>query len=205
MATTKKFPLILARIKFPRPSIKKLKEALNTPGAVSLLIVREPFVRLLSAYRDKLETKIKPFYRKLASFIIKKYRNRKIKDQFRRSKSLGPTFCEFVQYLIDQYNSVGYVPDEHWAPYHTFCSPCAVYFNVIAKVETLAKDSMYVIHQLGLGHMISIVGERSRAKQRVLMNQSRDGKNTAALLRHYFGQLDERLLNQLLKNIRYRF
>lgn len=196
---TKVQPLTLARQKFPRPSVKEVKEALNTPGVISLLVVREPFVRLLSAYRDKLEILIKPYYRKLARAIISKYRT-KTKALTGAPKASGPTFPEFVKYLIDQHKSPQYVFNEHWAPYHTFCSPCAVYFNVIAKVETLAKDSMYVIQQLGLTHLLSInFGERRKKKMRSLMNRSRDGRNTTALLKYYFSQLDENLLNQLLE------
>ncbi|XP_021200788.3 carbohydrate sulfotransferase 11 [Helicoverpa armigera] len=195
---SKSQPLNLARKKFPRPSADDLKAALKTPGVLSLLVVREPFVRLLSAYRDKLEIQIKPFYRKLAKSIISKYRQTTI-ALFGKPKLSGPTFYEFVQYLIDQNKSPGYEFNEHWAPYYQFCSPCAVNFSVIAKVETLDKDSMYVIQQLQLGKVLDVkVGERRR-KQRYLMNLSRDGKNTTALLKHYFSQLDEYMLNDLLK------
>ncbi|CAH1644222.1 unnamed protein product [Spodoptera littoralis] len=198
---TKKIPLILARKKFPRPKIKELTEAIQAPGVVSLLIVREPFVRLLSAYRDKLEInqqgKIKPYYRKLARTIITKYRKKEALDKA-KNKVVGPTFREFVQYLIDEYHP-GYTFDEHWAPYYTFCTPCAVNFTVIAKVETLTKDSMYVIQKLNLGPVLNIkAGERKR-KHRGLMNTSRDGKNTTSLLMHYYGQLDEKMLDNLLK------
>ncbi|XP_047020419.1 carbohydrate sulfotransferase 11 [Helicoverpa zea] len=195
---SKSQPLNLARKKFPRPSEDDLKAALKTPGVLSLLVVREPFVRLLSAYRDKLEIQIKPFYRKLAKSIISKYRQTTI-ALFGKPKLSGPTFYEFVQYLIDQNKGPGYEFNEHWAPYYQFCSPCAVNFSVIAKVETLDKDSMYVIQQLQLGKVLDVkVGERRR-KQRYLMNLSRDGKNTTALLKHYFSQLDEYMLNDLLK------
>lgn len=200
MAKSKVQPLTLARQKFPRPSVKELKKALNTPGVISLLVVRDPFARLLSAYRDKLEILIKPYYRKLGRAIIKKYRKKKQKAKTGPPKASGPTFPEFVQYLIGLHSTPQYEFNEHWAPYHKFCSPCAVYFNVIAKVETLAKDSMFVIQQLGLGHLLSIkVGERRRKQMRSVMNQSRDGRNTTSLLKHYYSQLDENLLNKLLE------
>ncbi|XP_013141460.1 PREDICTED: carbohydrate sulfotransferase 11 [Papilio polytes] len=200
LARTRHTPLTLARRKFPRPSEEELRDTITTPGVISLLVVREPFVRLLSAYRDKLEYISPPFYRKLAKAIVAEHREEAIKV-LGPIKSSGPTFYEFVAYLIAKYKAQGpkMVYDEHWAPYYQFCSPCAVNFTVIAKVETLSRDSAYVIQQLGLGQVLEKRVRDRRTRLRTVMNKSRDGKNTSALLRHYFGQLDESMLNELLR------
>lgn len=155
LARTRQTPLTLARKKFPRPSEEELKDAVSTPGVISLMVVREPFVRLLSAYRDKLENVTPPYYRKLARSIVAEHRENATKI-FGPIKSYGPTFYEFVAYLTDKYRveDKEFTFDEHWAPYYRFCSPCAVNFTVIAKVETLKRDSAYVIQQLGLGHVL---------------------------------------------------
>ncbi|XP_026730042.1 carbohydrate sulfotransferase 11-like isoform X2 [Trichoplusia ni] len=198
LTKTRQTPLMLARKKFPRPSVEELKDAVNTPGVVSLLVVREPFVRLLSAYRDKLENVTPPYYRKLARSIVAKYREKAV-EIFGPIKSFGPTFYEFVSYLIDKYKENDLTFDEHWTPYYRFCSPCAVNFSVIAKVETLARDSMFVIQQLGLGHVLDRKVRDRRMRLRTVMNKSRDGKNTTALLKYYFSQLNIKMLNDLLK------
>ncbi|XP_041976125.1 carbohydrate sulfotransferase 11 [Aricia agestis] len=198
LARTRHTPLTLARKKFPRPSIEELEDAVNTPGVVSLLVVREPFVRLLSAYRDKLENISPPYYRKLAREIVSKHREEATKV-LGPIKSFGPTFYEFVAYLTAQHHSNAATFDEHWAPYYKFCSPCALNFSVIAKVETLAKDSSFVVQQLGLGHVLGRKEINRRIRLRTVMNKSRDGKNTSALLKHYFGQLDEPMLDKLLE------
>ncbi|KAG8225639.1 hypothetical protein J437_LFUL013668, partial [Ladona fulva] len=65
---TKKAPLNLARTRFPRPSVQELREAL--PNSLSFLIVRDPFERLLSAYRNKLEGFRHKYYRKMARDMI---------------------------------------------------------------------------------------------------------------------------------------
>lgn len=161
------------------------------------MVVREPFVRLLSAYRDKLENITPPFYRKLARAIVAEHREAATKI-LGNIRSFGPTFYEFVAYLIAKHTSKTISFDEHWAPYYQFCSPCAINFTVISKVETLSRDSSYVIQQLGLAHLLSPRVKDRRTRLRTVMNKSRDGKNTSALLKYYFGQIDERMLKDLL-------
>lgn len=69
---TKASPLELARKRFPRPTKNELSEALT--NSLSFLIVREPFERLLSAYRNKLEGYRNKYYKLLGEQIVKKYR-----------------------------------------------------------------------------------------------------------------------------------
>ncbi|XP_013188469.2 carbohydrate sulfotransferase 11 [Amyelois transitella] len=198
LSRTRQAPLMLARKKFPRPDEVELRAAVNTPGVTSLLVVREPFVRLLSAYRDKLES-VTPYYRKMAKAIVAENREEATKI-FGPIKSFGPTFYEFVAYLTKKYKrneKLNY--DEHWAPYYQFCSPCAVNFSLIAKVETLPRDSTYVIKQLELDHMLDGKISNRRMRIRTVMNKSRDGKNTTSLLKHYFSQLNEQMLSDLLQ------
>ena len=65
-------PLELARKRFPRPSIEDLNEALD--NSISFLVVREPFERLLSAYRNKMEDGRNTYYKLLGEQIVKKFR-----------------------------------------------------------------------------------------------------------------------------------
>ncbi|XP_028040604.1 carbohydrate sulfotransferase 11 [Bombyx mandarina] len=199
LGRTRQTPLMLARKKFPRPNAEELKDSINTPGVISLMIVREPFVRLLSAYRDKLENITPPYYRKLARAIVARHREDATKI-LGPIKSFGPTFYEFVAYLIHKHKEKDekFTFDEHWAPYYQFCSPCAVNFTVIGKVETLKRDSAYVIQQLGLGHLLGRTTGDKRTRLRTVMNKSRDGKNTTSLMKYYFSQLNENLLKDLL-------
>lgn len=72
MQRTKASPLELARKRFPRPSATELNEALFS--SLSFLIVREPFERLLSGYRNKLESRRNKYYKLLGDQIIKDFR-----------------------------------------------------------------------------------------------------------------------------------
>lgn len=61
----------------------------------------------------------------------------------------GPTFKEFLQFVIQHYKSGGRF-DEHWSPIYQFCTPCSINFTLIAKMETFQRDTEYIIRQAGL-------------------------------------------------------
>lgn len=69
---TKVSPLELARKQFPRPKPHELNEALSS--SLSFLIVREPFERLLSGFRNKLEGHRNKFYKIVGEQIINGFR-----------------------------------------------------------------------------------------------------------------------------------
>ncbi|KAK9508091.1 hypothetical protein O3M35_007828 [Rhynocoris fuscipes] len=135
--------------------------------STKLMVVRHPFERILSAYRDKLENintgwehGTGHFYRKYGAKIVRKYRpggNKSIAvlkpgtyfwDQSKpKPAGIEPTFKEFVSYLLDT-DLLNYA-DDHWIPYNLFCTPCLVEFDYIAKVETLSRDQLYIINKLG--------------------------------------------------------
>lgn len=81
---TKASPLELARKRFPRPSATELNEALSS--ALSFLIVREPFERLLSGYRNKLESRRNKYYKLMGDQIIR---------DFRKGNKRVSNFCGF--------------------------------------------------------------------------------------------------------------
>lgn len=57
-------PVEVARTKaYPRPSVEELRAFVASANATSFLIVREPFQRLLSAFRDKIEANHQAHYR----------------------------------------------------------------------------------------------------------------------------------------------
>lgn len=61
----------------------------------------------------------------------------------------GPTFSEFVRYVIDSHHQAEPV-DEHWRAVYEFCTPCSINYTLIAKVETFRRDTEYIIRQAGL-------------------------------------------------------
>lgn len=53
-----------------------------------------------------------------------------------------PLFDEFVRWLLCEWRA-GKELDMHWTPVVSFCTPCQVRFDVIAKFETLHVSSQF--------------------------------------------------------------
>ncbi|XP_037811560.1 carbohydrate sulfotransferase 11 [Lucilia sericata] len=184
-------PLELARKRFPRPYMQDLADALSS--SLSFLFVRDPFERIVSGYRNKLEGGKNTYYKTLARRIISKFRKHPIAGGG-RSKS-GPTFNEFVQYLIDQHEQ-GKQFDEHWSPIYSFCTPCSINFTIIGKVETFNRDSEFIIRQAGLESLL--LGTLPKTLSRKIGNLSK-GARTNISLEKYFAEINRSTLDQLLK------
>ncbi|XP_017132290.1 carbohydrate sulfotransferase 11 [Drosophila elegans] len=192
-------PLELARKRYPRPELAELMELL--PSALSFLFVRDPFERILSAYRNKLEGNKNTFYKALGTKIVHRYRKRNLGGPWPRC---GPTFEEFVRFLIAE-QAAGKRFDEHWAPVYSFCTPCSVNFTIIGKTETFQRDSEFIIRQAGLESLLLGLGQLPQRKQRKIGNQARSGVKSEALVERYFADLDRSTLDQLLKIYRIDF
>ena len=54
-------PVEAARVNYLRPSINQLVDYLRKDNYQSFIIVREPFHRFLSAFKDKIEGNVKGF------------------------------------------------------------------------------------------------------------------------------------------------
>ncbi|XP_071455462.1 carbohydrate sulfotransferase 11-like [Hetaerina americana] len=212
---TRKTPLALARSRFPRPSVAQLRTAL--PHSLSFLIVRDPFERLLSAYRNKIEGFRHKYYRKMAKDIITKFRKSHPASTAMQRGTItekSPTFSEFVSWVIasaregatgSQGGSQGIAGfDEHWAPYFRFCTPCAVNFTVVAKMETLARDEAYIIGKAGIASALGLTDQKGeweqewkkRGRPREAVNAAIGGR-TDEVLPKYFKTLTRQQLNDL--------
>ena len=127
----------------------------------SLVIVRHPFDRLVSAFRDKLERSHDEnadlaendyYFNKFGRGIFQRYRSQAIQrfgdEHFAEGNNFGavlkpaeghrtkhyPIFWEFVQWLFKKGNAYR---DEHWAPQTIRCGVCTVRYDLMAKFEDL--------------------------------------------------------------------
>jgi chondroitin 4-sulfotransferase 11 len=108
----------------------------------TFLVVRHPFDRLLSAYRDKLE--------RLTEYNLRYHMKdapRMTDRRYNSSVAASPTFAEFVDYLV---RTPPNLMDSHWAPYSKLCLPCNVSYSAVLKAETVQHDADWLFPRLGL-------------------------------------------------------
>ena len=165
----KKFLMLAPSGKYDKESVKHLEGQANvlarkeygylpswdmypefTTNGKTIIFVRHPFERILSAFRDKLED---PSVKggKFNEYYYNKY-GRRMVMYYRKEKITGPTFkyprfSEFIDFLVDR--EIRY-DDEHWAPFFKECTPCHVHYNFIGHFETLYWDVHLLANQTKL-------------------------------------------------------
>jgi len=142
----------LLRDYYPKP--KNNRELKDT---YRFMVSRHPFERLLSAYRDKLESLDRDiinrdgwYFSKYGKAIVSEYREN-ISGNL--SSKAEPTWKEFVTYLI---NTPITKFDEHWMPMWMLCSPCVVRYTAIAKMESFSEDTQFIINEAGLEDSLTV-------------------------------------------------
>lgn len=158
-----------------------------------VMVVRHPFERILSAYRDKLENSTVGrehgtlhFYEKYGRKIVAKYRK-----STEEVKQQEPTFEEFVQYLIDT-DLVNYA-DDHWIPYYLYCTPCLTNYDVIIYFETFQED----IHLL-----LRLIEEKSMPEWK---HSNSIGRSRKELVKSYYRKLSHETILKLYEKYRIDF
>ena len=184
-------PVTMARSRYPRPSNDRLLSTLNSSNVIGFLIARNPYERLISAYRDKIVGAFRnSLHDKLNKEIIVKYRHILPKN-YRHSVTV-PTFKEFVSYIIDEYKA-GKELDMHWTPAYSFCNPCQINLTHIIKFETFDRDTDKILEKVNLKHLLPRTGKLNQ-------NKSKDSKqNSSALIDKYLNELTPNLRNGLLQ------
>ncbi|KAF2362582.1 Sulfotransferase [Trinorchestia longiramus] len=204
---TPKIQSLLQQV-FPR--ISGVAGSALTRDAIKFLVVRHPFERLVSCYRDKFQDGTKDHYFFMwGEKMVKLYRPRPpgftdeeiaamqqqvhtavAKQRLKRIKGnpyanpVGPTFPEFVQFIINTRED-----DEHWRPFHSHCAACNINYDAILKFEYLYDDSVQFIELLN----------RTGTIQPRWDNLSQDGASTSAVACAFFGQLTADLVQQLIR------
>lgn len=117
------------------------------------LFVRDPFVRLISAYRDKFYRHNDYFYKNYGRAILQRYGNLPAPPQTEdEAFALGirPSFYNFIQYLLDPKTERNAPFEPHWRQMHRLCHPCLIDYDFIGHQENLQEDANLLLKILKL-------------------------------------------------------
>ncbi|XP_063887507.1 carbohydrate sulfotransferase 11-like isoform X2 [Scylla paramamosain] len=160
------------------------------------LLVRHPFSRLLSAYRDKVEAAQHWSLKQMREHIFTtlaeaNLTERRPNDDSKNSDDI-PTFRDFLEYiLITKYTGGGF--DSHWAPYWHLCSPCFIQYDAVAKLETAQTDLKYIWHHMRLKETVPWI------------NRSSQSSSSGSTVNHYYQSLSPDLIARVYRRYRLDF
>ena len=147
------------------------------------MFVREPFERLLSAYKDCFWGKFK---RRQGTW--KRYR-KVIRSVLASRSSLdidvntdNTTFEQFATYVVLRWKEGGLF-QEHWREQYKLCHPCQVQFDYVGHYETLQDDAQFVLRKTKLDDKVSFPEWKPT--------------NTSALMKNYYSTLSLLRIRQL--------
>ncbi|XP_038619600.1 carbohydrate sulfotransferase 12 [Tachyglossus aculeatus] len=121
------------------------------------LFVRDPFVRLISAFRSKFELENEEFYKKFAVPMLKLYSNHSslptsVSEAF--GAGLKVSFPDFIQYLLDPRTEKLAPFNEHWRQVYRLCHPCQIDYDFVGKLETLDEDAAQLLRLLKVDKLL---------------------------------------------------
>uniref|UniRef100_A0A3B3CCH4 Carbohydrate sulfotransferase n=1 Tax=Oryzias melastigma TaxID=30732 RepID=A0A3B3CCH4_ORYME len=120
---------------------------------LKFLFVREPFERLVSAYRNKFTLKYNSsFHKRFGTRIIRRYRKNATQDALVNGDDVK--FKEFIEYLVDPATQKDGPLNEHWQTVYQLCHPCHIHYDMVGKYETLEDDSNYLLELVGVGNFL---------------------------------------------------
>ncbi|XP_046341319.2 carbohydrate sulfotransferase 14-like [Haliotis rufescens] len=133
------------------------------------VFVREPFERLISAYRDKLSVAASGgIFSAFGRRIVRKYR--KIAHDQGREKDPHPSFFEFLQYIVE---TKAEDLNEHWHLQEDLCQVCHIKYDLIGKYEELETATKIILEHIG-------------APSDVHLQASYPHEKSSSLLRHHY-------------------
>lgn len=140
-------------LQLPRYKIHKYVKSLSfkkldkQKSAVNIIVARDPYSRLYSAYIDKIYL---PAFPPTALAALKNAGHKEkvhFNNETGGSCGYATSFQDFLDYVADASTSGGYI-NEHWSPVSLMCHACQIEYNFVALQDTLTPDTEYVVNNL---------------------------------------------------------
>lgn len=130
---------------------------------LKFIFVREPFERLVSAYRNKFTRSYNTaFHNRYGTKIIRRHRWNPEPEALKKGNDVS--FPEFIQYLVDPRTRREEPYNEHWERVHSLCHPCLIRYDIVGKYETLATDAEAVLRLAGVDKVLRFPSSRKSTR-----------------------------------------
>ncbi|XP_037328991.2 carbohydrate sulfotransferase 12-like [Pungitius pungitius] len=169
-------------------SLSRHLMALKLQHYTKFLFVRDPFVRLISAFRNKFGRPNEDFYKQFGSVMLRRFGNASggLPETAAEAFAAGikPTFRQFIAYLLDPETESESVFNEHWRQVYRLCHPCQVKYDFVGRLETLETDAQRLLRLLEVDGLLRFP---SGARNRTAASWERD----------WFAQIPETMRREL--------
>ncbi|XP_037621640.1 carbohydrate sulfotransferase 12-like isoform X1 [Sebastes umbrosus] len=163
-------------------SLSRHLMALKLQHYTKFLFVRDPFVRLISAFRNKFGRPNEDFYKQFGSVMLRRFGNvsGSLPETAAEAFAAGikPTFQQFITYLLDPETERESIFNEHWrqvfvshSSVYRLCHPCQVKYDFVGRLETLETDAEHLLKLLEVDHLLRFP---SGARNRTAASWERD-------------------------------
>ncbi|XP_046329107.2 carbohydrate sulfotransferase 11-like [Haliotis rufescens] len=148
------------------------------------VFTREPFERILSAYRNKFKGNNPFFHKRYGKNIVRRYR---VNSWNTKPDGKDVSFNEYVHYLTDYTRREPL--NEHWEKMTELCHPCLIKYDLVSSYDDLETDSVRLLDKIGASRILQFPKRSASYKH----------AGTEELLRQYYSQIPPVMLDQLME------
>uniref|UniRef100_A0A3Q3X931 Carbohydrate sulfotransferase n=1 Tax=Mola mola TaxID=94237 RepID=A0A3Q3X931_MOLML len=137
----------------PTSKLTYLSDLPKLKHYTKFLFVRNPFVRLISAFRDKFQSRNELYYNRIGRDILRlygKHQNPPLTVDEAFASGILPSFHNFIQYLLDPETRKNSPFDYHWRQMYHLCHPCRIQYDFIGHQENLQEEAEQLLRILRL-------------------------------------------------------